>query len=216
MGNALREKGRITDAVAAFQKACKLRGWWQCLANQYYFTRDNFTYRIPLWKPLIEELIDREGVNILEIGSYQGMSSCWLLDNVLTKPSSKLVCIEPKIATTLQDNLAKTGTKDRATLLIGKTHQHLASLTPETFDLISIQDQCKLVEHAYKNGQLTWKLLKTGGLIIFNDYGWRNPSNPKQNPKQGIDKFLDSLAGNQWKLVNHAPQANQLMIRKVG
>ena len=215
LGNALREKGRITDAVAAFQKTCKLRGWWQCDANQYYFTRDNFTYRIPLWQPHIEELIDCEAVNALEIGSYQGMSSCWLLDNVLTKPSSKLVCIDAQVITILKDNLAKTGKKDQVTLLVGDTHQHLASLTPESFDIISIQDKCKLVDYAYKNAQLTWQLSKVGGLIIFNDYGWQNRANPQQNPKQGIDKFLDSINKNQWKLVNHAPQANQLMIRKI-
>ena len=214
LGNALREKGRITDAVAAFQKVCALRSWSQCLEHNYHFTRDNFTYRIPLWQPQLEHLIDREGVKILEIGAYQGMSSCWLLDTILTAPSSKLVCIESKIENILKDNLAKTEKSDQVTLLIGDTHQHLASLTSESFDMVSLQDKCKLTDHAHKNAQLSWQLLKVGGLIMFNNYGWKNRANPQQNPQKGIDEFLDSTKG-KWELVHHAPQANQLIIRKI-
>ncbi len=214
LGNALREKGRITDAVAAFQKACALRGWPQCLENNYHFTRDNFTYRIPLWQPQLEPLIDHEGVNILEIGIYQGMSSCWLLDTVLTASSSKLVCIDSRIESIFKDNLAKTNKRDQVTLLIGDTHQHLASLTSESFDVVSLQDKRKLINHVRKNAKLTWQLLKVGGLAMFNDYGWQNRANPEQNPQKGIDEFLDSTRG-EWELVNHSPQANQLIIRKI-
>ena len=100
-------------------------------------------------------------------------------------------------------------------MMIGDKLFNFASLTPESFDIISIQDKCKFVDHAYTNAKLSWQLSKVDGLIIFNDYGWQNRANPKQNPKQGVDKFLDSLKPDQWKLVNHAPQANQLMIRKI-
>lgn len=214
LGNALREKGRISDTAKAFQKACELRGWSKCLENNYHFTRDNFTYRIPLWQPHMKHLIDKEGVNILEIGSYQGMSSCWLLDNILTTSSSKLTCIEPKVITTLKDNIVNTGKRAQVTFLAGNTHENLASLNSQRFDIISIQDKCKLSNHAYKNTELTWKLLKTEGLLIFNDYGWQNSANPQQNTKKGIDRFLDSIK-HKWELVNHSPQANQLMIRKI-
>ena len=214
LGNALREKGRITDAIAAFQKTCELRGWSQCVQHNYHFTRDNFTYRIPLWQPQIKHLIDQEGVNILEVGSYQGMSSCWLLDNILTTASSKLVCIESQVLGIFKDNLVKTGKREQVTFLIGDTHKQLASLEPESFDIISLQDKRKLIEYAEKNAYLAWQLLKTEGLIIFNDYGWQNRANPQQNPRKGIDKFLDSVKG-EWELVNHAPQANQLMVRKI-
>jgi tetratricopeptide (TPR) repeat protein/predicted O-methyltransferase YrrM len=214
LGNALREKGRITDTAAAFQKACALRGWSACLENDYYFTRDNFTYRIPLWQPQLEPLMAREGVKILEIGSYQGMSSCWLLDTVLTATSSQLICIDSRVESILKENLAKTKKQEQVTLLIGDTHQHLASFAPETFDVVSLQDKCKLINHVYQNARLTWQLLKVGGLAMFNDYGWRNPANPQQNPQQGIEQFLSEVK-DEWELVHRSPQANQLVIRKI-
>ena len=150
----------------------------------------------------------------MEIGIYQGMSSCWFLDTVLTASSSKLVCIESRIGSIFKDNLAKTNKRDQVTLLIGDTHQHLASLTSESFDVVSLQNKRKPINYVHKNAKLTWQLLKVGGLAMFNDYGWKNPANPQQNPQKGIDEFLDSIRG-EWELVNHSPQANQLIIRKI-
>lgn len=213
LGNALREKGRIVEAAANFQKACESRGWKQCSQNDYFFTQDIFSYRIPFWETHLKHLGELEEIQVLEIGSYEGMSACWLLDLILTHPNDRLICIEENFNRRFQENIAKTGVKEKVICLEGDVHQSIASLSPDSFDLVNLQEKRKLANRVQQNATLVWQLLKTGGMIVFNDYGWSNPGYPEQNPQQGIEHFLDSIKG-QWELIHHAPQAYQLIICK--
>ena len=56
--------------------------------------------------------------------------------------------------------------------------------------------------------------MKVGGIIIFADYGWRNPNNSEKNPQKGIDLFLNSI-NDKWEVVAHYPRGFQLIIRKI-
>ena len=69
LGNALREKGHVTNAALAFQKACVVRGWQECWDRDYFFEQDNFSYRIPIIEPHLKHLINQNSTNILEIGT---------------------------------------------------------------------------------------------------------------------------------------------------
>lgn len=213
LGNALRQKGRVGDAASAFQKACVLRGWDRCLSNNYHFTQDYFTYRIPVWTAHLQSFAAQPDLKILEIGSFQGMSTCWLLDNVLTHASAELTCVADNFSELFAANLAKTGAKEKVTQLAGNVPQLLASLSPQTYDVINFQSKCKLSDRLQQDVALAWQTLKVGGLALFNDYGWTNPADPAQNPKLGIDQFLNSLKG-QWEIVRHAPQAYQLIVQR--
>lgn len=218
LGNALREKGQLTEAANNFQKACEHRGWHQCVANDYFFTHDSFSYRIPLWEEHIQPHLRSkgtdEGVHALEVGYYQGMSSCWMLDNMLTHETDQLTCIDQNFNRRYQENIAKTSSKSKVNFLAGDTHQLLENLTFNSFKLINLQDRCKLSNHVEKNALLAWKLLQAGGFIIFNYYGWRSPNDAQQNPQEGVDRFLNSVQG-QWQRVCFTPQMHQLIIRKI-
>jgi tetratricopeptide (TPR) repeat protein len=213
LGNALREKGRHSEAAVNFQKACEHRGWHQCVTKNYFFTQDVFSYRIPAWEEHLKPLIN-SNIQAIEVGNYQGMSCCWMLDTILTRESDRLICIDQNFNPQLKENLAKTGSESKVTLLEGDIHQLLADCTPNSFNLINLQDRCKLAEHNEKNALLAWQLLQPEGLIIFNYYGWRNPTNQEQNPQLGIDRFLHSVKG-QWQAVYRSPQTHQLIIRKL-
>jgi len=213
LGNALREKGRLPEAAANFQKACEQRGWGKCITNDYFFTVDIFSHRISIWSEHLKSLMDTS-VNALEVGSYQGMSSCWLLDEVLTMQESKLVCLDSNFEKKFTENISKTGAESKVTFLEGDTQPLMGDLTPGSFDLINLQDRCKLSSHSEINTKLAWELLKPGGLIIFNYYGWRNPRDPQQNPRVGIDRFLTSVK-NQWQPVHLSPSVFQLIMRKL-
>lgn len=213
LGNALREKGRLSEAAANFQKACEQRGWHQCVTNDYFFTIDIFSHRISIWSEHLKSLMG-SAVNALEVGYYQGMSSCWMLDWVLTHQESKLTCIDSYFEQKFKENITKTGAKSKVTFLAGDTHQLMRDFTPGNFELINLQDSCKLSQHTEKNAQLAWELLKPGGLIIFSYYGWRNPQDPQQDPRLGIDRFLTSVK-NQWQPVHLSPSIFQLIIRKL-
>ncbi len=213
LGNALREKGRISEAAANFARACASRNWHQCLEKGYFFTQDVFSFRIPIWQQHLQPLLNAEALHIVEVGSHQGMSACWLLDNILIHPGDQLTCIELKFDSKLRENLAKTGFESKVTLLEGEVHQHLSSFNANSIDLVNLQDKRKQPDYAEKSATLAWQLLKMGGILVFNDYGWTNPAYPEIKPKLGIDRFLESIKG-EWELVHQVPQAFQLIIRK--
>ena len=213
LGNALREKGRLAEASVNFLKACRQRGWAQCVERDYFFSLDIFSHRIPLWTEQLQPLQERPA-QALEVGCYQGMSSCWLLDCLLTHPESRLTCIDSRFDSKFKQNISKTGAELKVTFYQAKSHQQLAELPSSSYDLINLQDRCKLTHHVAKNVQLAWELAKSGGIIIFSAYGWRNPKDAEQDPKAGIDRFLASVEG-QWETVHLSPPAFQLIIRKL-
>lgn len=213
LGNALREKGRFSEAAASFRQACEYRGWKGCKAKEYCFTIDVFSHRISLWTEYLKPL-SCQASKVLEVGSYQGMSSCWMLDRLLADPESQLTCIDTSFEPIFQENIAKTGAKSKVTLLEGDVHQLMADCTANSFDLINLQDRCKSSQHTENNARLAWQLLKPEGLIIFSYYGWRDPQDARQNPRAGIDRFLDSIKG-QWQSVHLSPPIFQLIIRKL-
>lgn len=214
LGNALREKGKFAEAAVNFQKTCAYRGWQKCLDNEYFFTLDIFSHRIDVWQKQLGSLIGGNNISALEVGFYQGMSACWLLDTVLISETAKLTCVDENYNAKLKNNITKTGAEAKVTFLEGDTHKLLDDLTADSFDLINLQDRCKLIDHMEKTTALAWKLLNPKGLMILNYYGWRNPGNPQEDPKMGIDRFLNSI-NNQWEPVYQSRQTLQLIIRKI-
>lgn len=215
LGSALRAKGENAAAAQSFQKACEGRGWHECVTNNYYFTHDVFSEQIPILSKLLDSLEgNNNGINILEVGSYQGMSTCWLLDKILVNSADRLICVEEKCDRQLRENLAKTGSQQKVTVLEGDILSQLASLPLNSFDLINLYERQKQADPLEKNAILVWKLLKSGGILIFNDYGWASLAYPQLNPTQGIDKFLASTK-NLWQIIHHSPTTFQLIIRKL-
>ncbi|MEM7770652.1 MAG: tetratricopeptide repeat protein [Cyanobacteria bacterium P01_A01_bin.37] len=192
MGRALGAVGKRDEAIACHQTASDLRGWHACKQRNYQFTQDWFTHNIPIWLPLLQEWINIPNIHALEIGSFQGMSACWLLDTVLTHPTACLTSIDPGVQPEFTINLAKTGADHKVTQHVGNSHVVLPKLSPETYTFIYI-DGCHLASHVKQDGFLAWPLLKPGGLLIFDDYLWSDPHYPGQDPKQGIDEFLDTI-----------------------
>jgi tetratricopeptide (TPR) repeat protein len=213
LGNALREKGRLAEAATNFQKACVQRGWTQSVPHNYFFTADIFSHRIPLWSEQLKSLTG-QSINALEVGFYQGMSSCWLLDNLLTHQASHLTCIDQQFTSKFKQNIVKTGAEAKVIFREGNIHQQMAECTQNSFDLINLQDRCKLIQDNETNARLAWELIKSGGFIIFAYYGWRNPQDPQQDPKVGIDRFLTSVK-DQWQVVHLSPATFQLIIHKL-
>lgn len=213
LGNALREKGNIAEAAVNFRQACASRQWQQCLERDYWFTYDVFSFRIPIWRQYLQPLLTATPLRIVEVGCHQGMSTCWLLDNILVNDEDKLICIDSKFTFKFSENLAKTNSESKVTLLEGNIPQHLSSLEATSIDTINLQDKCKQPDYAEKIAALAWKSLKPAGTIVFNDYGWINPAQPEIKPQLGIDRFLNSIEG-EWELVHRVPQAFQLIVRK--
>ncbi len=57
------------------------------------FTADWFSSHIPHWERLLRPLAGQP-IQALEIGSYEGRSAVWLLQEILTHPESRLTCVD--------------------------------------------------------------------------------------------------------------------------
>ena len=63
---------------------------------------------------------------------------------------------------------------------------------PPGFDVASV-DGSHVARDVLTDAVLTWPLLKSGGLLIFDDYGWNHPDRLQQ-PRPAIDAFVDLFA----------------------
>jgi tetratricopeptide (TPR) repeat protein len=212
LANALVKKGQIEDASLCYQQAGKLRGWEDCVKKNYQFTKDFFNYKIDILKKYLQPLVNQPLINCLEIDCQEGMSTCWLLDNILTEPTAKLTCIDPKFTELFNLNIGKTGVQYKVTQLEGYLLKILSELRANSFDLINIQDKGKKPARVQEITENCWQLAKKGGLIIFNTYGMKaDPNSGESTPKQVIDDFFASKQNDFETLY----QGEQLIIKKI-
>lgn len=88
-------------------------------------------------------------------------------------------------------NIADTNKNHRVHKIKGPSEQMLRTLPFNRFDCIYI-DGAHRSACVLRDAILSWDLLKSGGMMIFDDYGWeRHPADSLEHPKRGIDAFLD-------------------------
>lgn len=209
LGNILPQLGELDEAIVCHQKASALRGWAECATKNYQFTQDWFTHNIPIWRRHLQPLAGIPEFQVVEIGSFQGMSACWLLDNILTHPTAKITCIDLHFQQHFKGNIAKTGLAERVIELEGYSQDLLVNLTSESYDIAYV-DGCHKPTSALQDAILSWRLVKVGGLMIFDDYEFTFPDSPEQDTKIGIDVFLE-MFGSQLEVVH---KGYQLIVKK--
>ena len=64
------------------------------MPNDYKFSVFWFDYLRELWEHFLVKYKGRSGLKFLEIGSFEGQSAIWLLENILTDKSSTLTCVD--------------------------------------------------------------------------------------------------------------------------
>src|SRR5262245_2089799 len=89
---SLRSRGQVPDepsdlVTSFFGKGAKMM--------KYQFTRDWFSHNIECWQRWLAEFNGKPRIRALEIGSFEGRSTTWLLENVLTGETSHIDCIDP-------------------------------------------------------------------------------------------------------------------------
>lgn len=189
----------------------------------YSFTHDWFSHNLPIWKELIPLFKDRP-VNALEIGSFEGYSAVWMLQNLLLHPKSHLTCVDPFTGNEehseeqispiyklfVRNVLFNHG--EKVTLVKDFSYNALRnpSISSQLFDFIYI-DGDHHVTSCLEDAILAFRLLRVGGIMIFDDYAWDQVSVEDENhPKRGVDAFV-SVYKNK---LNVAYSGYQLVIQK--
>ena len=175
------------------------------------------------WKQLLKGCINNP-VAFLEIGSYEGKSAIWFVENILTHPEAKIVCIDPwdKIENSYLENYEMTKVKENFIKNIEPYKDKIIPIEGFSFDVLCALNANVIIEDPrfnliYIDGDhrtfpvlqdcvLAWPLLLKGGLMIFDDYMAATPAcTIDKYPKLAIDNFLQTISG-QYELVKASYQ----------
>ncbi len=187
------------------------------------FSTTWFDGSIPVWVRLLSDLKNsKQAVNVLEIGSWEGRSTVFLLGFF---PDGRVTAVDTwaggdeyrdvaQLSTLEQRFDANVSTfRNRVIKLKGPSSAVLADLAArsrECFDLILV-DGSHFSDDVMLDAVFSWRLLRKDGILIFDDYLWRFERYAwKKNPATAVNAFLRLVHGDYTLLhVGH-----QLAIRK--
>ena len=183
---------------------------------QFQPETDWFTKNLQYWEKHLLPLKGLPNMHFLEIGSFEGRSSVWLLDTILTSPTSSLTCIdafeEPPsdyfdnklIEPNFYHNIKESGAESKMQIIKGFSNKILPTLIPETYDFIEI-DASHKAKDVLDDAVFSWRLLKKGGLLFFDDYEYTEGNSEIDRPKMAIDAFL-SVRPTDYRILDHQYQ----------
>lgn len=166
--------------------------------HEYEFTTDWVTSSIPVWEKVLAAFKGKPEVHYLEIGVYEGRSAVWMLENILTHPTARLTGVDPFLGDFKHRcfaNIERSEASEKVELITGYSQVVMRGLPLESYDIIYI-DGSHHKDDVLEDAVLSWRLLKEGGLLIFDDYlyGTRPPSTggitPTDVPKLAIEPFV--------------------------
>jgi len=188
---------------------------------QYDFTEDWFSNNIPVWTKLLSPLKNQE-IKVLEIGSYQGRSCVWLCENILLHKDSKIYCIDTFEGVDEYNENQKTHIyerfmhntslfRDKVITYKGSSEALLKSpeIMANQFDVIYIDGDHRSFA-TLQDAVLAYPLLKSEGIMIFDDYKGGNMSS-LEYPHIGISNFYDTYC-NKFNLLH---TGYQFIIQKI-
>jgi predicted O-methyltransferase YrrM len=186
-----------------------------------HFTTDWHSHNIPHWRRILDRYKGQPNVRALEIGSYEGRSTVWLLENILTHPTARIDCIDTfegsvehvRMGLDLKDLHVQflmniNPHREKVSVFTGSSQGILRDRWLELgpYDFIYI-DGSHAAADVLEDAVLSFRLLKVGGLMIFDDYAWKD-GGPSEydNPMRGVDAFVHAY-GDQLKRIHMDYQA---------
>lgn len=162
------------------------------------------------WPTLFAEagLVGAPDLRFLEIGCFEGRATLWLIENVLTDPSSTIAVIDtfqgsPEFPSMKIDgasrsrfdaNLAAQIEMGKVSVLVGESQRVLRDLSiGEQFDFVYV-DGSHRAPDVLADAVLVWPLLRAGGVVVFDDYEWGLHEPETERPRVAIDAFLKVYA----------------------
>ena len=176
--------------------------------RQYVFTKDWFDKNSRQnWDRMVPIINPKK---ILEIGSYEGAAVCYLIDKLGENNFLEVHCIdtweesddiakedaiivEKRFDYNIQLAITKTQNKTKYFKYKSKSYLVLSKMIANgvgDFDLIYV-DASHYAVDVLTDAVLSFKLLKAGGMLIFDDYLWAGDENIVYYPKIAIDSFTN-------------------------
>ena len=155
------------------------------------------------WDIYLNRFIDKK-INCLEIGSYKGATSVWMLNNLCKNKESNVFSVDPweespeylninfsDIEKTFDENIKNTGKKSQNVKMKMFSTEAFDILKNKkvTFDVIFI-DNSHEAKNIMRDAVLSWDLLNENGILIFGDYGWEKLNKDYLRPYIAIDSFI--------------------------
>lgn len=154
------------------------------------FTVDWFSHHAALWQEHLGSL-DGRPVRCLEIGSHEGRSAVWIVQNLLSHPEARLTCIDPwpnaEAERRFDANVSETGRATQVRKLKTESWRALPLLTPG-FEFAYVDGHHE-GRHVLEDAIHAFRLVRVQGLVVFDDYLNRPPA-AVQPPQPAIDAFL--------------------------
>ena len=161
-------------------------------------------------------------INYLEIGTFYGANLLSVEKTYGENNNSRLYCIDPwedydeypeyknsqpQIYDSFIKNIETSGKKEKIIIKRGYSNIEIPKLPDDFFDIIYIDGNHE-PEYVLEDAVLSFRKLKKGGFMIFDDYGWGGPD----LTQKGIDAFI---SGYYKKLTNLGENKGQMFIKKL-
>jgi len=166
--------------------------WFE--GQQYLFERN------------LTRLKDKPNLRFLQIGAYTGDASVWLCENILTDKTSSLIDVDTwagsderehnsiNFESVLEYYEERIAPYKKVIRLKMTSDEYFGGDNQREFDFIYI-DGDHTLSQVSRDAEAAWLLLKSQGIIAFDDYGWGKDMPEHLTPKPAIDTFLAKYAG---------------------
>jgi predicted O-methyltransferase YrrM len=158
--------------------------------DDFEFHTDWFSWYIENWSKDLKHLMNRKNNRILEVGSFEGFSACWILEHLVHGPNSSLTCVdtfEDSFFKVFRANIAKTGKRSKVKIKNSHSRDVLGKFPAEYFDFIYLDGSHRGAD-VLEDAVLAWPLLKSGGILTFDDYLLEEHS--QVSVREAVDFFL--------------------------
>jgi predicted O-methyltransferase YrrM len=169
----------------------KMIGGEENFEGTTYRTADNWNSIIPT---------DNKPIKYLEIGAFYGANLISVAKTYGKHNESILYAVDPwedykdypeyketitNVYDSFMKNIKNSGEEDKIKVIRGYSNIEIPKFEDNYFDIIYIDGNHE-PEYVLEDAVLAFRKLKSGGYMIFDDYGWGGP----ELTQKGIDSFV--------------------------
>ena len=178
--------------------------------SRFTFQRSWFDEHVlPEWEKFTRSIRGMK-LNILEVGSFEGGSTTWILDNLMTHPESRMTAIDTfeggmehldpgqvhafdvsSLENRFRSNVSKCEHVNKLRVMKAKSDDALLDLRREgsRFDFIYI-DASHVAIDVLHDAVTCWRMLDVHGTMVFDDVAWKGYMEDCYNPRIAIKSFI--------------------------